>query len=89
MPGRRAHVDQVIGGADRVLIMLHHQHRVAEVAQPPQRPQQAFVVALVQADGGFVQHVQHAGQPGADLRGEADSLDSPPESVAEPRASVR
>src|SRR3546814_17670472 len=36
--------------------------------------QQALVVALVQADGGLVQHVEHAGQSRADLRGEADAL---------------
>src|SRR3546814_17529899 len=39
-----------------------------------QRLQQALVVALVQADGGLVQHVEHAGKAGADLRGEADAL---------------
>ena len=39
-----------------------------------QRLQQPGVVALVQADGGLVQHVEHAGQPRADLRGEPDAL---------------
>ena len=72
--GRRAHVDQVVGGADRVLVVLDHQHGVAEVAQPLQRRQQAVVVALVQADRGLVQHVEHAGQAGADLGGQADAL---------------
>ena len=89
MPAAGPHVDQMVGGADGVLVMFHHQNGVAEVAQPPQRAQQAFVVALVQADRGFVQHIQHAGQAGADLAGQADALDSPPDSVAEPRASVR
>jgi hypothetical protein len=28
----------------------------------------------VQADGGLVEHVEHAGQAGADLRGEPDAL---------------
>jgi hypothetical protein len=32
------------------------------------------VVALVQADAGFVEHVEHAGEAGADLAGEADAL---------------
>jgi hypothetical protein len=30
----------VVGGADRVLVMLDHQHRVAEIAQAGQRLQQ-------------------------------------------------
>ena len=35
---------------------------------------QAAVVALVQADGGLVEHVEDAAQARADLRGEADAL---------------
>ena len=72
--GGRTHVDQMVGRADRVLIMFHNKNGVAEVAQPAQRDQQAFVVALVQADRRFVEHVQHAGEAGADLAGQADAL---------------
>ncbi len=36
--------------------------------------QQAGVVARVQADGRLIQHVQHAHQARADLRGQADAL---------------
>ena len=39
-----------------------------------QRVEQARVVALVQADRGLVEHVEHAGQARADLRGEPDAL---------------
>ena len=73
-PGARPHVDQMVGGADRVLVVLDHQHRVAEVAQAGQRLQQPVVVALVQADRRLVEHVEHAGQARADLRGEPDAL---------------
>ena len=72
--GARPHVDQVVGGADRLLVVLDDDHGVAEVAQPLQRLQQARVVALVQADRRLVEHVEHAGQAGADLRGEPDAL---------------
>ena len=72
--GARADVEDVVGGADRVLVVLDHDHRVAEVAQPLQRLEQPRIVALVQADRGLVQHVEHAGQPRADLRGEPDAL---------------
>ena len=70
----RPDIDDIIGGEDRVLIVLDHDHRIAEVAQPPQRLQQPDIVALVQADRGLVQHVEHAGEARADLRGQADAL---------------
>ena len=61
-PGPRPHVDQVIGLQDRLFVMLHHQHGVADVAQPLERAEQAGVVALVQADGRLVQDVEHPDQ---------------------------
>src|SRR3546814_13237659 len=36
-----------------------------------------FRAALVQADAGFVQHIEHARQAGTDLRGKADALALP------------
>src|SRR3982751_5818751 len=48
--GGRAHVDHVVGREDRLFVVLHHQHRIAEVPQALQRGQQAGVVALVQPD---------------------------------------
>ena len=38
------------------------------------RFEQPRIVALMQADRGLVEHVEHAGQARADLRGEADAL---------------
>ncbi len=72
--GTRADIDDMIGGEDRVLVMLDDDHCIADVAQVLQRVEQAVVVALMQADGGFVQHVEHAGEARADLRGEPDAL---------------
>ena len=54
--------------------MLDHHQRVAQVAQGAQRGKQPVVVPLVQADRRLVQYVQHPGQRGADLRGQADAL---------------
>ena len=51
-----------IGGTDCVLVVFDHDHRIADVAQPAQRHQQAVVVALMKPDRGFVQHIEHAGQ---------------------------
>ncbi len=70
----RTHVQHVVGGADHVLVVLDHDHAVAQVAQLPQGFDQAVVVALVQADGRFVEHVHDAGQARADLAGQADAL---------------
>ena len=72
--GAGADVEHMIGGADGVLVVLDHDHGVAEVAQALERFEQARIVALVQADRGLVEHVEHAGEAGADLRGEADAL---------------
>ena len=68
------HVDDVVGGQDRVLVVLDDDHAVAEVAQVLERAEQPVVVALVQADRRLVEHVHHAGQARADLRREADAL---------------
>ncbi len=72
--GARADVEHMVGGADGVLVVLDHDHGVAEVAQSLQRFEQPRVVALVQPDRGLVEHVEHAGEAGTDLRGEADAL---------------
>src|SRR6185312_17013699 len=70
----RADVEDVVGGADGVLVMLDHNHRVAEVAQALEGFEQPRIVALVQADARFVENIQHARETRADLRGEPDAL---------------
>ena len=77
LAGARAEVDQVVGGADRLFVVLDDDDAVALVAQPAERGQQAPVVALVQADRRLVEHVEDAGQVGADLRRQADALPFP------------
>ena len=72
--GARPDVNQVIGGAHGVLVMLHHDQGIAQIAQAAQRGKQLVVIALVQADRRLVQNIQHAHQAGADLRGQADTL---------------
>ena len=72
--GAGADVEHMIRQTDRVLVMLDHDHGIAEVAQPLQRIEQPRIVALVQADRGLVEHIEHAGQARADLRGEANAL---------------
>ena len=61
--GAGTDVEHIVGEPDGVLVMLDHDHGIAEIAQPLQCFQQPRVVALVQADRRLVQHVEHAGQP--------------------------
>ncbi len=72
--GAGADIEHVIGQPDGVLVMLDHDHGVAEIAQPLEGFQQPRIVALVQADRRLVQHIEHAGQSGADLGGQPDAL---------------
>jgi hypothetical protein len=72
-----AKVNHPISGADGFIIVLHHQDGVAQVAQAFQRVQQAAVIARVQADGRFVQNIEHPHQLGTDLGGQADALRLP------------
>ena len=55
--GAGSHVDHVVGRQDRVFVVFNNDDGVAEVAKSLQRSEQAFVVALVQADGRLVEHV--------------------------------
>ena len=72
--GARAEVDDVVGRAHRVFVVLDHDHRVALVAQLGQRVEQPIVVAWMQADRGLVENVKHADQSAADLAGQANPL---------------
>jgi hypothetical protein len=75
MPSRtRAQVDHIIRAADGFFIVLDHEHGVAQVAQVFERGEQPAVVAMMQADRRLVQHVEHAAQLRANLRGQADAL---------------
>src|SRR5947207_14363163 len=53
--GAGTEVDDVVSAADGLLIVLNDEHGVAEIAQRFQRFQQAVVVAMVEADAGFVE----------------------------------
>ena len=66
--------DDPVGGRDGVLVVLHHDDRVAQVPQPSQGLDQPVVIALVQADGRLVQDVEDTDQPGPDLSCQPDAL---------------
>ena len=64
----------MIGRANRFFVVLDDDDGIPEVAQSAQRPEQPGVVALMQTDARFIQNVKNAGQSGADLRREPNSL---------------
>ena len=74
LAGAGPDVDHVVGDPDGVLVVLDHEHGVAEVAQADEGVDEPLVVALVQADRRLVEHVEHAHQAAADLAGQADAL---------------
>ena len=73
-PGAGADVDHVVGVSDHVLVVLDHQHGVADVRQVAKGRDQPVVVPLVETDGGFVEDVADAHQSRADLGREPDPL---------------
>ena len=67
-------VDEEIGGAHGVLVVLDDKNGVADVAQTAERVEQLVVIPLVQADGRLVEDIQNADEARADLRGQPDTL---------------
>ena len=72
--GPRAYIHDIIRAAHSVLIVLYHDHRIAEVPQIFQRSNELVIITLMQTDAGLVQHVEHTGKCTADLGGQADAL---------------
>ena len=74
LAGARPHVDDPVGDAHHLLVVLDDEHGVAERLQPLQRRDQAVVVALVEADRRLVEDVEDADELRADLRREPQPL---------------
>ena len=60
--GVRSHVNQHIGRADDLLIVLHHDKRVADVPELAQDSDKPVRVTWMQADAWFVKNVHRADQ---------------------------
>ena len=72
--GAGAKIENLVGAGDHVAIVLDQQQRIAQIAKPLQGIQQAAVVAGVQADRRFVQHIEHAAKAAAHLCRQTDTL---------------
>ncbi|OQB18772.1 MAG: hypothetical protein BWY13_01398 [Euryarchaeota archaeon ADurb.Bin190] len=64
----------MIGRPDGLLIMLDHNEGISEVPELLEGLDKPGVVSLMQADGGLVQYIEHPGEVGADLGGQANPL---------------
>ena len=60
--GAGAEVEDVVGLADGVFVVLDDEDGVAEVAEVFEGGDEALVVALVEADGGLVEDVEDAAE---------------------------
>src|SRR5262249_8038704 len=74
VPSPRAEVHDMIGRANRLLVVFDDEHSVAEVAQAAERTDETLVVALMQADARLVEHVDDAAELAAELARESYSL---------------
>ena len=72
--GAGTEVEQVIGGAQDVSVVLDNNDGVAQVAQLFKDMDQARSVARVQADGGLVEHVERAHEARTQRGGELNAL---------------
>src|SRR5690554_6529898 len=73
-PRAGADIEYMVGSTDGILVMLYHDHGVAQIAQLNEGLEQPVIVALMQTDGGLVENVHHTHQAGADLAGQAYTL---------------
>ena len=64
----------MVGRPHGLLVVFDDDDRVALVAELGHGFQQAVVISGVQADGWFVENVEHADEPAADLPGQTDAL---------------
>ena len=74
LAGARAEIDDVVGRADRLLVVLDDDTVLPRSRSRASVAEQRAVVALMQADRRLVEHVEHAGQVRADLRRQPDAL---------------
>ena len=74
LAGAEAHVDDRVGDADHVGVVLDDEHGVALIAQLAQDGDQPLVVARVQADRRLVEDVERVDQRRPERRRQVDAL---------------
>ena len=74
LAGAGPDIDDPVGRAHHVFVVLDDDQRIADVAQALQRLDQSRIVALMQTDARLVEDVEHTHQARADLGREPDAL---------------
>ena len=69
-----AKVESMIGRGDNVAVVLHHHDRVAKITKLAQCRDESVRVPWMEADRRLVEHIEHARQAAAHLRGQANPL---------------
>ena len=62
LAGARTHVQDIIGGHHGLFVVLHDKNGVPQIAQVLQGLDQAGIIALMQADAGLIQYIEHPHQ---------------------------
>ena len=78
----RAEVEGVVSRRHHVAVVLDDEDRVAEIAKLAEGRDQSVRVAGMKADRGLVEHVEHACEAAAHLRGQTDPLQLAPRKTA-------
>ena len=69
-----ADIDNVVSGANRIFIVLDYNDGITQITQVDKRTQQTLVIALMQTDRWFIQHVHYTDQTRADLACQTNTL---------------
>src|SRR5260370_30104258 len=72
--GAGPQIDNEIGAANGVFIVLDDEDGVAEIAQLFERAEKTSVVTGMEADAGLVENIENAAEARADLRSEAHAV---------------
>ena len=72
--GPGAHLHNVFRGADSILIVLHHDDGVADIAEAFERCDHLHIVFGMQANAGLVEHIQRPHQPRPKRSGQLNPL---------------
>src|SRR6056300_995814 len=67
-------IEYIIGLSYRLFVVFDDDNGVALIAQVFQCGQQTIIIALMQPDRWFIQHIKNTGQARSDLAGQSDPL---------------
>ena len=72
--GPRPNVDDVIGSANRFLVVLDNDHGIANIAKVFKSVDQSDIISLMQADARLIEYIANTNQGRAYLCGQSNPL---------------